>query len=236
MNYFTHGLAYVAEPWLLAGTALPDWLAAWERPARLRRNDLQRWQNDAAPHEQLLATGALKHLQDDQWFHSQPAFYAVCGQLTLEYRKQLGDHPALRCSLAPHIALEMLLDARLAMLYPERLDQYYDSLRRVDGDQLLSCVSRWTQRTLTALPHFWQYFVTSQYIRDYAEDAKVLNRLNQVLTRVPLSPLPPQALGWIQIARKIVYSHLERLLPAEHYTWPQPPPGNQQPAQALAPL
>ena len=40
MNYFAHGRHAIQDPERLAGTALPDWLSAANRGARLRRTRL----------------------------------------------------------------------------------------------------------------------------------------------------------------------------------------------------
>ena len=36
MNYYTHGLRFIGDPYFLAGTACPDWLSVSDRQVRLR--------------------------------------------------------------------------------------------------------------------------------------------------------------------------------------------------------
>ena len=37
MNFFSHGFRYLDQPYLLAGTAVPDWLSYVDRKIRARR-------------------------------------------------------------------------------------------------------------------------------------------------------------------------------------------------------
>ena len=36
MNYFAHGRAWIDDPYMLAGTAVPDWLNVVDRRVRVR--------------------------------------------------------------------------------------------------------------------------------------------------------------------------------------------------------
>src|SRR5690606_21605874 len=72
MNYLSHGHAYLDDdPWILAGTSLPDWLAAADRRCRVREEQATAL---AAEGGRLgaLARGVLAHLEDDRWFHAGP--------------------------------------------------------------------------------------------------------------------------------------------------------------------
>lgn len=94
MNYFAHGMAFLNRPYLLAGTAVPDWLAAADRQVRLRPRHVEAGLQHPAcsqaakegPFAQL-AQGILQHLADDRQFHRTQAF------LTLSYRlsQQIGE-------------------------------------------------------------------------------------------------------------------------------------------------
>ena len=215
MNYFAHGLAHIDRPYFLAGTALPDWLSVVDRKVRLREKTLA---PQAASSD--LAAGALRHLHDDAWFHTTRAFAEVSAKLGLLFRERLGGSDGFRCGFLGHITLELLIDAALAERYPARLDDYYAALTRIDPIVVENWISEVAGRRPEKLAWFVELFQREQILRDYADDARLLVRLNQVLRRVTLTPLPEDAAQWLAFARQRVRSRLDDLLPASHYPWP----------------
>jgi hypothetical protein len=63
------------------------------------------------------------------------------------------------------------------------------------------------------LAWFIEIFRTEQVLRDYSDDDRLLNRLNQVLRRVKLSPLPAEAAAFVAASREIVRQRINELLP-----------------------
>ncbi len=87
MNYFAHGIRFLDRPWFLAGTALPDWLSVIDRRVRLRPKLLTPIADGSSTVEAELAAGALRHIEDDRWFHKTRAFAeATAGRLTRIFR------------------------------------------------------------------------------------------------------------------------------------------------------
>lgn len=220
MNYFAHGLAHLDRPHFLAGTALPDWLSVVDRRVRLRTRMLTPHLASPDPLNAELSAGALRHLEDDAWFHSTRGFAEVSGELSELFRERLQGGDGFWCGFLGHVATELLIDAALMERYPERLDSYYDALSQVDSRFVEERVTEWAGHRPQQLATFIQFFCTQQYLRDYATDDRLLVRLNQVLWRVKLTPLPDAAVDWVADARQRVRQRLEELLPANRYTWP----------------
>ena len=141
MNYFAHGIRFLDRPWFLAGTALPDWLSVIDRRVRLRPKLLTPIADGSSTVEAELAAGALRHIEDDRWFHKTRAFAEATARLTRIFRDYLGPGDGFRCGFLGHITSELILDALLIEKYPERLDTYYDVLQHLDGRRLTEAVS-----------------------------------------------------------------------------------------------
>jgi hypothetical protein len=221
MNYFAHGLAHLDRPHFLAGTALPDWLAVVDRRVRLRARMLAPHVRSSDPLAAELSAGALRHLEDDAWFHATRGFVEVSGELTELFRGRLHGGDGFWCGFLGHVATELLIDAALMERYPARLDAYYSALEQVDSRLVEDRVAEWAGRRPEYLSAFIQFFRTQQYLRDYVADDRMLVRLNQVLWRVKLTPLPAHAAAWLTEARQRVRQRLEDLLPAALYNWPR---------------
>jgi hypothetical protein len=221
MNYFAHGLPHVDRPYFLAGGALPDWLSAVDRKVRLRSKLLQPQLESADPVATELAAGALRHLHDDEWFHSTRGFVEVSAELTKLFRTQLDGGDGFYCGFLGHIATELLIDGCLAERYPAHLDRFYEALEQVDAETVTNHVAAWVGRPPESLAWFIELFRRLEYLRDYSDDGRLLLRLNQVLGRVKLTPLPDAAVDWLAPARVRIRERLPDLLPATQYEWPE---------------
>ena len=60
MNYFAHGRRFVEQPYVLAGTAVPDWLNVVDRKVRVRAQRALAMSDDADP---SMAAVARYHAQ-----------------------------------------------------------------------------------------------------------------------------------------------------------------------------
>src|SRR4051795_212815 len=74
MNYLAHGWRFASEPYVLAGTAAPDWLSVIDRKVRLRSRTAATFISDADPVLAAIARGVVQHHADDAWFHATLAF------------------------------------------------------------------------------------------------------------------------------------------------------------------
>ncbi len=222
MNYFAHGIRFLDRPWFLAGTALPDWLSVIDRRVRLRAKRVGPFADGSGSAEAELAAGVLQHLDDDHWFHKTRAFAEATALLTRSFREFLGPGDGFRCGFLAHIACELALDSILIERFPARLDGYYAVLETLDARRLTVAVSALAGQTVDVepwLPRFCQV----QFLRDYAHPERLAFRLNQVLSRVKLDPLPPGIEGPLCEGRAVVAQFADELLPSSRFVVPGGP-------------
>src|SRR5436190_339395 len=128
MNYFAHGHRFIDNPYMLAGTATPDWLCVADRSVRVRAVRAKQWVDDADPQVAAVARGIVQHHHDDGWFHNSDAFNVLSWQLTVACREALPAEDGYRPGFLGHILVEILLDWALTRDEPELLEQYYTAM------------------------------------------------------------------------------------------------------------
>ena len=218
MNYFAHGLAFLDDPYFLAGTAVPDWLNVVDRKVRLRREQVEPFVDGSGTPAARFAAGILRHLDDDDWFHATVGFEQATREMTGLFREHLAairENP--RASFLGHITTELILDGVLIARDPKRLDDYYASLATVDPEWIERAVSEITGQEVTSLGWFCERFLGARFLFDYLQAPKLVFRLNQVVTRIKLRPLPFSTVKVIEGGWPIVRRHLSELLPLEFY-------------------
>ena len=219
MNYFAHGIRFLDRPWFLAGTALPDWLSVLDRKVRLRPKSLLPLADGSLTVEAELAAGGLRHIEDDHWFHKTRAFAEATGRLTRIFRDFMGPGDGFRCGFLGHITTELILDAILAEKYPDRLDAYYEALGQLDGERLTLAVTAIAGQPVDLAP-WLPKFCEVQFLRDYGDPARLAFRLNQVLRRIKLEPLPAGVEEPLAAGRDVVARYDGDLLPPSHFVLP----------------
>jgi hypothetical protein len=220
MNYFAHALHHLDRPYFVAGTAVPDWLSVADRQVRLRPRQLEPWFESGDRIQAEVAAGAARHLHDDGWFHATRGFTEVTGQLTLLFRERMGADDRYHCGFLGHVGMEMLLDAVLMERHPQEFERYYAVLEEVNPVEIQLAVNRMARQPTDRLALFIEIYRQKQFLRDYFDDVSLLTRLNQVLLRVKLSPLPVEAVEVLGEAREIVRQRTDDLLPVEYFRAP----------------
>lgn len=215
MNYYAHGVRFLDRPYFLAGTAVPDWLSVADRQVRMRPRRVEPFSDGSRSPEAELAAGVLQHLADDAWFHATPAFARVSSELTARFRAELPADDAHRPSLLGHIVTELLLDGVLIERDPSRLDAYYAALAGLDSLLIQSAVNRMAARPTERLSLFIGLFQQERFLADYRDPARLRLRLNQVLRRVTLGPLPEAIESVLRAAWTLVERHAAELLPGD---------------------
>ncbi len=214
MNYFAHGRRFVDEPYFLAGTAVPDWLNVVDRRVRVRARQAQSHVSADDARLAQVAAGIVQHCQDDAWFHGTQAFAELSLELSGAVRDALGPDEGLRAHFLGHILVEILLDAALIADEPARLEAYYRVMDQLDGSVVEQAVGRIANRPAENLAQFIRLFSRERFLWDYADDAKLLFRLNQVMGRVRLPELPAEAIDVLRLARGKVAERKSELLAA----------------------
>jgi len=213
MNYFAHGMDLAETPHLMVGSALPDMLSVVHRKARLRRRLAEEFLARAAPGPEAdLAAGVIRHLDDDDWFHRTRAFNDLMWRFTVLVRDALPGDDGLRPRFLGHILVELLLDDTLIRRRPQRLNEYYDAFAAVEPGLVAAWVERVTGKPVERLAWFVDRFVEARVLEDYADDERLLYRLNQVMRRVRLGPLPNEFTEVFMEMRPAVDAHADRLM------------------------
>jgi hypothetical protein len=212
MNYFAHALPFLDRPYFMAGTGVPDWLTVVDRQVRVRTKHAEPLLADTDPCVAAVAGGAIQHLRDDARFHETRAFAETCLELTVRVRDALGADAGFRPSFLGHLLVEVLLDATLTAEQPARLEEYYRVLGTVDAAAVERAVNRMSPKPTERLAVMIEQFCLHRVLWDYLEDGKLLLRLNQVLRRVQLAPLPAGFVALLPEARRLVAGRRRELL------------------------
>lgn len=219
MNYFAHAVRFLDRPYFLAGLAVPDWLSVIDRSVRVRSRQLERFAGELDEAEREIAAGILQHLDDDRWFHATPAFYTVTGQLGGMFRKELERAAADEWpyGFLGHVLTEVLLDAALFSGRETQLDNYYAALAEVDERRVAGLIERVTERPVPNAARFIELFRRERFLFDYLDDAQLLYRMNQVMRRVSLPPMPTEIKCVFPKARRLIEREAQNLLPEEDF-------------------
>ena len=214
MNYLAHGFRFLDSPLMVAGTAVPDWLSVADRRVRVRSRRIHERLDSLDDDQRTIAEGMLQHLYDDDLFHRSVRFVMLEAELSLRFRRIMPDRFDHRPALLGHIVIELLLDDFIAQQMSEVLDDYYAALSQVSVLQIQDAVNAVATRTTDRLAGFVQQFQASRFLYDYADDTRLLGRLNQVMKRVTLPSLDSDCLPVLRDARQLLNQHGEELLHA----------------------
>ena len=212
MNFLCHGLPYLDRPLMVAGTAVPDWLSVVDRRVRARGKRARQYLDSPDPELRDVAAGIVQHHHDDRWFHSTRAFAETNLQLAVQLRDLLPGDAGFRPSFVGHILIEMLLDALWIRDDSSFGDRYYERLCSISPGRVQRCVNRITGQPTERLAELIERFIEVRFLYDYLDEAKLLMRLNQVMRRVGLAPLPPAVGQWLPEATRLVESRRRLLL------------------------
>lgn len=214
MNYLAHGFRFLNSPLMVAGTAVPDWLSVADRRVRMRGRRIHEHLDLLDADLRTIAEGILQHLDDDDLFHRSVRFVMLEAELSSRFRKIMPDRFDHRPALLGHIVIELLLDDFIAQQMPGVLNDYYAALTQVSGLKVQEAVNAVAARPTERLAGFIQQFQLSQFLYDYADDTRLLGRLNQVMKRVTLPSLDSDCLPVLRDARQLLDQHGEELLDA----------------------
>lgn len=219
MNYFAHALQFLDRPTFVIGTSMPDMLSVVDRKMRLRSKRVAPFADGSGSFHVELAGGILQHLKDDRWFHQTRGFLVTSGELTRLFKTVLGSEDGVRCPFLGHIVTELQLDGALAERYPEKLDKYYERLAEIDAKAVENSVGQMATKSSDRLAYLIGRFCEEQFLRDYQKPDRLLFRLNQVMLRVRLDPLPDEMADALATSWSIVRDRVEELLPPDRFSF-----------------
>jgi hypothetical protein len=212
MNYFAHARPFLDDPYLAAGTGVPDWLVVADRSVRVRLKHAGPWAHDPDPRMAAVARGVAQHIRNDLVFHRTRAFAELSMDLAARIRGLLGPEAGFRPAFLGHLLVELLLDATLIAEDAARLETYYRVLDGIDPGFVQEAVNRMAPRPTVRLGMMISEFRRLRILWDYLEDAKLLGRLNQVMRRVGMAQLPERLCEILPDARRDVAGRKEQLL------------------------
>lgn len=212
MNYFSHALPFLNDPYYVAGTAVPDWLGVADRGARVRAKNVEPLVDDSDPVAASVARGLRQHFRDDAVFHRTRAFAESTLELSAGLRCLIPADASFRPSFLAHLLVEVLLDWTLAEEHPGTLDGYYRALEAVDAEAVQEVVNRVAIRPTDRLAPMILLFCRERILWDYSSDDKLLVRMNQVMRHIGFAPLPPAVQELFPAARQLVRSRRNYLL------------------------
>jgi hypothetical protein len=217
LNYLSHAYRFLNDPYFVAGLATPDWLRVIGREFRFRKHRAIELATDLKDSEHAKDSirffqGVVQHHADDAWFHQSEAFQMLNARLAVSLRELHGPEASIRSHFLAHITIELLLDSFLAEEEPGLLDRYYATIRAVDSQLIARLTENALGRDVPSLANWIERFEKERFLHDYAEDTRLLFRLNQVMRRVGLEQLGEETLEWLSNSRKWVYEHSTALL------------------------
>lgn len=205
MNYLSHGYRFLDQPLFLAGTVVPDWLSVVNRRVRARkRRVLPVVQTTEDEGIRQVGLGILQHHHDDDVFHRCELFMQLESRLAAEFRRHMPDKFDHRPGFLGHIVVELMLDHTITTRHPEWLDEFYAAVARVDGELVQRAVNQMSLRQTDRLAWFIDRFLEERFLYDYASDDGMFFRLNQVLRRVRLPPMPDACKAVLAFARELL--------------------------------
>ncbi len=211
------------DPLLAVSTGVPDWLSVVDRKIRARGRMARPFSRARILELRLVAHGIMRHIEDDRWFHGTEAFVDTNMRLAIETARACCRATAgFRPTFVGHILIEMLLDAFWIRDDRGIAERYYAAIDAVGSETIERCVNAITGKPTERLSPVIRRFVDAQFLYDYLDHDKLLMRLNQVMKRVGLMPLPAEVRDWLPEAKKLVESRRQRLLHAPDDRHPFP--------------
>jgi hypothetical protein len=212
MNYFSHALPFLDDPYFVAGTAIPDWLSVVDRDVRLRPKNVEPLAVHPDRVTAAVARGLLQHFRDDAQFHRTRAFAETSLALSAEIRNVLAGENGFRPAFLGHVLVEVLLDWSLAEDNPGSLEAYYRILDSLDAGVVQKAVNLMSPRGTDRLAPMIFLFCRERILWDYGQDDKLMLRMNQVMRRVGFAPLAEGVRELLPAARQLVCCRRDELL------------------------
>ncbi|MFV1966194.1 MAG: hypothetical protein ACC628_12285 [Pirellulaceae bacterium] len=200
------------DPFFVAGTAVPDWLSVVDRRVRVTSKSAKQQVEEGDPTVAAVAAGIVQHHYDDAWFHGTAVFVSLNLEFSKGIRQRYPEDTSFRPSFLAHILVEILLDAELISRQPDRLVAYYEVLDAFDAARISKAVNQMATRPAERLEAFIPRFSAERFLYDYAEDGKLLGRLNRVMQRVGMPTLQEDFCEFLPLARGRVKEHADELL------------------------
>ncbi|ERJ60976.1 hypothetical protein [Sphingobacterium paucimobilis] len=184
MNFLSHYYfeRYAIEPEQVLGGLLPDLLKNVDKKYSFQIHKYDDILN-TTPKAHAITEGWRRHVEVDRLFHNSEFFYKHTHQLRLAIEKDIVDLP-IRASFLAHIGLELLLDHELIAHDLLNVGRLYDHLAHVDRKDVSSYLQHLGRIDTTLFFDFYDRFLASRYIFDYAKVENLPHALFNICRRI----------------------------------------------------
>ena len=184
MNFLSHYYfeRYAVHSEQVLGGLLPDLLKNADKNYSFQLHKIDHILPNGLKYD-ALTEGWKGHVEVDKLFHSSDFFYHHTHELRKLIEGDIADLP-VRASFLAHISLELLLDHKLIANNLLSVNRLYEHLENVDRRILTNYL---TALENVDVPHFYNFydkFVASKYIFDYAKVSNIPYALFNICKRI----------------------------------------------------
>lgn len=184
VNFLSHYYfeRFASLPEQVLGGLLPDLLKNVDKDYSFQ---LHKYEHRLVFHPAGIAIteGWARHVEVDKLFHSSAFFYHHTHQLRKKIEHVVTDLP-IRASFLAHIALELLLDHLLIVHNTVNVSRLYEHLEHVDRQVLYLYLKELETVDPDRFFRFYDRFIESKYIADYAEIDNIPHALYAICRRI----------------------------------------------------
>lgn len=188
MNFLSHYYfeRHTDNPYLVLGMVLPDLIKNADKSWNIhpQKNEAL-FQHSTA--EISLLKGWKNHLEVDRIFHNSSFFRRETALLKQFLLPALAGSPVKPFFLA-HIGIELLLDQQLLHLQHVNPFTFYNQLKEANTPELKQFLEKAKIPDFEHFAIFYNKFISSRYLFDYAETVHVGYALEQICGRLWKSP------------------------------------------------
>ena len=212
MNFLSHAIPHMDRPLVAVCTGVPDWLSVIDRKIRIRPRMAAAHLDSGDPAVAAVAAGVMQHIDDDRWFHGTESFVQTNLRLAVQLRDLLPGDAGFRPMFLGHVLIEVLLDAMWIDQDPSLAERYYAAVKQTNASEIQRAINIISGKPSTAIEATVVRYHETAFLYDYGDDNRLHHRMNQVMHRVGLTPLPQCVQDWYPQAREIVAEQRHRLL------------------------
>ncbi len=196
MNYLGHYVYNHAvcrlepQPYFVLGVVLPD---LWPRFSRRRRI---RWKaargaTVSDPRAAQLRDGLLNHVAVDRRFHGLPSFV----RWQRELKRRVADRAPRSAPIdfLAHVAVELMLDHRLARAEPQAVEDIYGQIGLCRSDLVERQVGLLGDVDARGLGHEIRRFISRRFLGQIARRDTLLRAVDYILSLMTIRTAPPRS-------------------------------------------
>lgn len=184
MNFLSHYYfeRYANSSEQIVGGLLPDLLKNVDKNYSIQLHKLEDFLPSSALSKSISA-GWLRHIEVDKLFHNSDFFYHHTHEIRKIIAQNIADLP-VRASFLAHISLELLLDHKLIADNLLSVGRLYEHLDNIDRNNLTKYLKSFEIVDVDRFYNFYDKFVASKYIFDYAKVENLPHALFNICKRV----------------------------------------------------